>query len=226
MEGPPERNIENTITPFPAFMRVMANFISVLLHPLFIPLYATFFLMGSQPIQFADFSGRAKWAILLPVIENTIILPLAVVLLCKPLGFIGSVQLKTQKDRIIPYAATMIFYYWLFRVSTYHSADHEQFPALLCVFLLGNFISVILAFLANIALKVSLHALGMGAVLGVMIHLVNDPYFNVSVALIAAICLTGLVATARLILSAHRAREIYLGLLIGLIAQLMAVLFF
>lgn len=217
---------ENPGFRFPAPVRILAYFISVVFHPLFIPLYVTWFLMTTHPIQFADFSGRVRLAILGPVIENTLILPLAVVLLCKPLGFISSLQMKTQRDRIVPYVATMIFYYWIYRVSVYHSGNHESFPPMLCIFLLGNFIAIILAFLANIGLKLSMHSLAMGGVIGVMIQLLNDPYFNPSVPLLITICLAGLVASSRLVLSAHRSREIYWGFMIGILSQMVAIFLF
>jgi hypothetical protein len=225
MEGPAAAP-ENSGIRFPPLLRGTATLISVIFHPLFIPLYVTGLLIASHPIQFADFSARGQLAILGPVIENTIILPLAVVLLLKPLGFINSMRLLTQKDRIVPYVATMIFYYWLYRVSAYHSQDHEQFPALLCVYLLGNFIAVILAFLANIIMKISLHGIAMGSVIGILLVMGNDPYFNVSGVLMAAFLLAGLVATSRLILFAHRSREIYYGIALGIFAQLLAGLIF
>ncbi|HUX83679.1 MAG TPA: hypothetical protein VMV20_00475, partial [Chitinophagaceae bacterium] len=75
MEGP-ESTGENLPIRFHPLLRAIALILSVVFHPLFIPLYATLLIMASHPIQFADFSGKARLAILGPVIENTIILPL------------------------------------------------------------------------------------------------------------------------------------------------------
>ena len=50
--------------------------------------------------------------------------PLVTVLLAKGLGFIDSVYLKTQRDRIIPYIACEIYYFWIAYVLR-HQAEYS-----------------------------------------------------------------------------------------------------
>lgn len=65
------------------------------------------------------------------------------------------------KERIIPYISTLVFYIWTFSVFR-NSGD----PLLLSVVMLGACLSASAAFVINLFRKISLHATGMGALLG------------------------------------------------------------
>src|SRR3954466_12372579 len=96
--------------------RIFAAFFSYLFHPIFIPLYVCAFLIYVHPSAFAGFSEAEKKQTLLIVILNLVFFPLISVLLLKAVGFIQSVYLRTQKDRIIPYMAVGIFFFWTYTV--------------------------------------------------------------------------------------------------------------
>lgn len=204
---------------FSPALTAAAHFFTYILHPLFIPLYGTLLVVYAYPYHFADFNGMLRFRILGAVILNTIIFPAVTVFLLKKLDFIGSVHMRTRRDRIIPYAASMIFYFWVFYVFRHQ----EDIPVMLTAFLLGNFITIIGAFLLNIFMKVSMHMMGMGGLLGVALTMGGNRFFNASLPLMLIILLTGAVATSRLILHAHRERELYWGLMLGVVAQLLAV---
>ena len=70
-----------------------------------------------------------------------------------------------------------------------------------------------------------MHALGMGGLLGLMFCFFGDPYFNIAFPLVVLILLSGMVCTSRLILGEHTLREIYLGIMLGVMAQLLAIWF-
>ena len=98
-------------------VNILAHFFSYVLHPLFIPLYAISFLVFLHPSCFAGFAPYEKYRVLLTTALNTIFFPAFAVLLMKGLGFIKSVFLRTQQDRIGPYLSSMIFYFniaWTF----------------------------------------------------------------------------------------------------------------
>ncbi len=96
----------------PLSIRVLAKFVSYVFHPLFIPLYVTYFIIQIHSYQFAGINDWINLRILLQVFVNCTFLPLASILLLRALNFIDSVFLKTQKDRIIPYIICMTFYFW------------------------------------------------------------------------------------------------------------------
>ncbi len=55
--------------------------------------------------------------VLLRVIGTSVFLPFMTVVLLKGLGFIDSIRLETQKERIIPYVACITFFFWSYYVS-------------------------------------------------------------------------------------------------------------
>lgn len=152
------------------------------------------------------------------VFLNMVIFPGITVLLLKGVGFIDSVFLNSQKDRIIPYIAAGIFYFWMYLV--FH--NQIEIPSILTAFTFGVFISSSAALLANIYFKISMHAVGVGGLMGLMIVSLYTNPAPLSLPLMVAILIAGIVCTSRLIVSDHSAKEIYAGLICGLICQFVA----
>jgi hypothetical protein len=199
----------------PLLIRIFAQFFSVLFHPIFVPLYVGYFLLFVHPLLFAgyDLAGRIK--LLGTLFVNLTLLPAVTVFLCWRLKFTQSMRLDSQKDRIIPLAAVMIFYFWCWFVLK----NFSELPALFRQFLLGCFLTTIGAWLANIYFKVSLHGLAMGGACFFMflaLYLTDGgsvQYFA------AAVLIAGLVCTSRLLLATHAPFELYSGLFIGAFCQ-------
>lgn len=199
-----------------SLVRFLAHLLSYIFHPLFIPLYLTFFLAFIHPVYFAGFSVAAKNKVILLIAINAFAFPAITVLLLKGLGFIDSLFLKTQKDRIIPYIASGTFFFW----TQYVLREQSYIPRILVAFMFGVFISSSAALIANIYYKISMHAIGMGGLLGLFLVIMQQNTMFMSWPLSLAFLLTGLVCTSRMIVSDHRPKEIYAGLMVGLVCQL------
>ena len=195
-----------------------AIFISYIFHPLFIPLYAVWFLVYIHPSYFSGFSAAAKRSTIFITIYNLVFYPLFSVLLLKAVGFIQSIFLKTQKDRIIPYMACGIFFFWGYTIFK----EQGQYPAVLASFIFGIFLASSGALLTNIYFKISMHAIGMGGLAGLFIIITNSNTMLMSWPLSAVLLISGLVCTARLLISDHSPKDIYTGLFIGLLSQFIA----
>jgi hypothetical protein len=200
----------------PAAIRFVAHLLSYVFHPLFIPLYVTWFLAFVHPSYFAGFGDTGKKRLLLLVVINTIFFPAVTVLLLKGVRFIDSIFLRTQRDRIIPYIAAMTFFFW----TQYVLREQVNIPRVLVGFMFGVFISTSAALIANIYYKISMHAIGMGGLLGVFLVIMQQQTMLMTWPLSLAFVITGMVCTARMIVSDHRPKEIYTGLVAGLACQL------
>jgi hypothetical protein len=202
-------------------VRVMAHIVSYVFHPLFIPLYVGAFLLFVHPLAFAGLDEKKKILRLAAVAVSATLLPAFSVFLLWRLGFAKSIFLRTQKERIIPYAIAIIFYFWIWYV---FKNLNDSAPAMRH-FLFGTFLAVCGAWLANITNKVSMHGTAVGGMLGFMLfHGWNDPAIGgayISIALV----ITGMVCTARLMIGDHSSREVYGGLLIGIVSQALALYF-
>ncbi len=203
---------------FPKFWRAVAMVVSIVLHPLFIPLIGAWIIVQTHFYQFAGFQGKQLIQYYGSVIANTLVLPAFTVFFLKKLHFISSIHMHSRRDRVIPYIATMTFYFWTYLVFRHQ----DMMPEVIKVFLLGNFIAVILAFLSNLKMKISMHTLGMGGLIGMLFCFLENPYIQIATPLMIVILAAGLVATCRLVLQAHTYREIYMGAAFGIFAQLLA----
>ncbi len=202
---------------FPPFLHTTARVISVVFHPLFIPLYIIFFLIYNTPV-FPGFSDSDKGLLLIRFFVMYTLFPLVTILLAKGLGFIPSVYLKTQKDRIIPYIACGMYYFWMW----YVLRNQEEFPRALVLFSLAVFIASSAGLLLNSYFKISMHGLSVGVASAFMYLLSFLFEMNIGVYISITIFISGLVCTARLINGDHYPVEVYSGLFIGVLSQLIA----
>ena len=177
--------------------------------------------------------GDSKQLILL-IFLSSFIIPAFSVVMMKALGMIDSLEMKTRTERIGPYIVTGILYMWLFQ----NILNNPEIPIAFKVFVLGATIGLFLAFFFNLFIKVSMHALGMGGLLGMTILtmlLFSYNTFTVDIGflgllemstsalLITVILLTGIVGSSRLVLKAHTLQDLYGGFIIGLSTQFIAL---
>ena len=174
--------------------------------------------MFVHPGYFVGFSSQQKVMLLIRIAYVMFFFPVITVVLLKAVGFIESAMLHTQKDRIIPYIACGIFFFWAYLVFR----NQPNIPTVLTAFTFAVFISSSVALMANIYFKISMHAIGMGGVLGLFLLIMNSNTMLMTLPLSVAFLLTGTVCTARLIISDHTAKEIYAGLFVGIACQLVA----
>lgn len=144
--------------------------------------------------------------------------PVVTVLLLKALKFIKTFHLDTQKDRIIPLVACGIWYFWIW----YVWRNLPEYPQSAIQLALAIWISASLGLMANIIMKISLHAISMGVMLAFILILAFTQDLNFGIYVSAAVFITGLVCTARFIASDHAPKEIYGGLLLGIVSMAMA----
>ena len=199
-------------------LKSFAHLFSVLFHPLFIPIYIVYFLAYIHPAAFVGFSEPNKLRTVVIVALNLFFFPLVSVLLLKAVGFIDSLLLKTQKDRIIPYIACGIFFFWTYTVFK----EQSQYPSALTQYVFGLFLSSSAALLANIYFKISMHAIGLGGWLGVFIIMAYNNSMLMTWPLCLVLLITGVTVSSRLYLKSHNPFDIYTGLFIGVLTQIVA----
>lgn len=199
-------------------LKKLASAISYIFHPLFIPTYVFLYLMKAFPYEFADISEWQLQMRLFGVFWLTAFFPAFSVFLLWRLKFSESIFLRTQKERIVPYVISMFFYWWMY----YLSRNFQDQPIVLRFFFMGIFLATVFGLILNNYFKISLHAMGIGgATTAIFLFSI---YYHLNFAGSISICLllSGLVCTCRFLVSDHTNREIYSGLAVGIICQLMA----
>lgn len=204
---------------FPKWIEVSAKTISIVFHPLFVGVMMAGYLIFIHPSYFVGFSAKAKMLKLLAVINNNVFFPLLVVALLKGLGFSKSVYLTTQKERIIPYIASITFFFW-----TYYVFKHQpETPRIIVNMCRGMFFASSAALLLNNYYKISMHAIGVGGMLGLMVLTVFDGTLYSGLPLMVSALVAGLVISSRKVVSDHHWFDLITGFLVGFLCQLVAL---
>jgi hypothetical protein len=199
-------------------MKLAAKIVSYIFHPVFIPVYVAWFLINIQPYLFAGFSDWRKTTTMIQFLVMYSFFPLVTTFLLKGLGFIRSIYLKTRRDRIIPYVICMIYYFWVW----YVLYKQPEYPLPIVHFSLAIFIASIGGLMANNYIKVSMHAISVGVMSAFMMSIAFSQGINFGAYISVSLLIAGLVCTARFIASDHTQKEVYVGLLIGIVSQLLA----
>lgn len=220
-------------------LNIAARLISLVLHPLLMLTYMLVLLLLLNPYLFGvhSISEQPAKILLWRVFLSSFFIPAIAVLMLRFTGLLRSLEMPNKEDRIGPYIITGMFYLWLFR----NFLDNGQIPSVFVSFTLGATIALFLAFFINIFSKISIHAVGMGGLLGVtVIAMAVFPAYNflspvqadpqiwqldMRVLLVVIIFLAGLAGSARLQLRAHEPMDLYGGYLVGFIAQFIAARF-
>ena len=211
----------NDLPQQPAIVKWLAKIISYLFHPVFVPVYIVLFMLYLHPYLFAGFSVWDKTRVLMMSALMFSFFPIITVLLLKALNFITSVFLKTQKDRIIPLVACGVWYFWITYIWWNSNKIEGSFaiPKEGVQLALAIFLASWLGLMANIKIKISLHAISMGVMLMFFFLLAFSQPLNFGIYISAALLVTGLACTSRFIISDHTAIEVYGGLALGMLAM-------
>lgn len=197
-------------------MKLFSKIISYLLHPVFIPLIATgcYFFYTQEYYQktFMKFT-------FLQVSIMTLFLPICLFLMLKSFKVLNStLMVNDLNERKIPFFFNLLLLgILLFRIWEFSS--HSE----LKIFFLGYFFSYLILFLGVfLKQKISVHTVALTATLPFTIA-TSIAYSQVLVWQTSALfLLIGLLITARLYSKAHTNLEVVLGLIVGILPQILA----
>ncbi len=208
--------------------------LSGVFHPLLVPTYMFGLLMLVNPFLFGanGFGERRALLTLLMMVLYTAVIPMISVLLMVALNMVNSVMMEEKTERIGPLLLVMVLYFWVY----YNLSNSNDVPTIFSTFLLGVVIALALTFVINVLDKISLHTVGMGGLVGMLMITmglfgangveIGGYTIGLGLLLIVGVIVAGLVGTARLALGAHDTVQIYAGYLIGFLSQLVALKFY
>lgn len=200
-------------------MKSISKLVSYVFHPLLMLTWMTLLLYYTNSSLFGDVAARfGKISPILPVFLYTFLFPAIAILMMKKLGFLDSLEMPDNKQRIVPLIITIVLYIW-----TYMMMRKTEYPPVLRLFMLGTLATIVISFIINVFHKLSLHT---AAITGCTITIFYWIFFSssdLSYFFIVMVLLSGLVASARLVLQAHSFREVYTGFLVGVFGQFIAL---
>lgn len=197
--------------------------------------YMLVYAMRALPEYFATPDPRQKTFIILSFLTLSVLFPLLGIALMRMQGLVGSLELKTKKERIGPMILIAIFYLWLY----VNIRNNTLVPPVITFFVLGSVIALFIGLFINSFSKISLHCVGAGGLVTGILFIysrfvfesfdivlpLSDWVWRVSndLVLLLSLIIAGLIGTARLLLNAHENNEIYGGYLVGIISQMIAI---
>lgn len=189
------------------------QFISALLHPIVIPTVGLMLYFLVSP---TNFESTQKLGVLSLVFIVTYLIPLLILVLFKKLKLIDSYKTETIHDRKLPVAIMLVVFYLLGN-TLHHIQNFNEISLLFYATSLGL---VIVYILFHFQIKASIHLLSFGIFIGffmVLSSIHNQSYILI---IILNLLISGIVASARLYLNAHKPKEIYIGFFIGVVAPI------
>jgi hypothetical protein len=196
----------------------MARIVSVLFHPFLVPVYGLAIIFIA-PTLYNYVPFEVKKLMILIVLVNNVLLPLSLLPFFVHHNLIKSWFMNERKDRNIPLIISTILYI----VSAYIIFRFKVPFFLKSFFLAVAFLSVI-ATLINFWWKISLHSIGAGAILALVVILSIRMYTPLLWYVIPVIIAGGLILSSRLQLNLHNPGQVWSGFFAGILGFSLIVL--
>jgi len=191
------------------FIEKPAKIISIIFHPLLMPVYGMAIIF-SAPTLFGYLPINVKKLLLLIILVNNVLLPLSLMPFFIQRKIISSWALSERKERNIPLIITALLY-----VTTSYIISRFPIPLFLKSFIFATAFLSLLVTLINFWWKISLHSVGAGALIGLVLLLSVKMLTPLEWYLISAILIAGLVLSSRLRLNQHSPAQVWIGLFTG-----------
>ncbi len=191
-------------------MRRTARWISIVLHPLFMPTY-TLLLAFRLDFHLSFFLPPSVVGITLAMVFiMTALFPLASAVMLVRGGMVRDLRMEQRHERILPFLVALFYYaltYWLLRRVEQHAVAYAL--------LFGAVLVLAAITLVSLRWKISVHMAGMGGLIGALAALLLlHGTFHVGV-LALLVVLAGILGSARLVDGEHTPAQIYGGAVLG-----------
>lgn len=196
----------------------LAKIVSIVFHPLFMPLYGLIILL-SAPTFLMYLPIETKRILFTVVLINNVFIPLALLPFLRFRNIISSFHIDDMKERIIPLLTTSILY-----CTTSFIVFRFQIPFFLKSFIFATSVVAIIVSMINFWWKISIHAVGAGALTATVFSLSFKMYTPLTLYLLAVILASGLVLSSRLRLNSHEPSQVWIGFLTGFVGITLFIL--
>lgn len=188
----------------------IAKIVSALFHPVLLPTLG-FLLIFNSGFYDLMLTREAKQFILLVVFFSTATLPmLAIAILALNSKF--DFLMPESRNRILPLLFTSVFYYIGFML-----LSRIHFIPMFKLFMIASVLLIVALLLISFKWNISIHTAAAGAVTATLFALSFRAGMNPVIAIVAAVFVSGLVGTARLVLNKNNLLQVASGYLLGLI---------
>ena len=193
--------------------------ISSVFHPILFPIIGTILYFIYLP---TFIPSTYKNTLILIVFITTYLLPMLFVYLIKKMKMIENYDMETTEERKFPLQFLTLIAF-LLGIVLYRTGMVNELA--LFYFAMGTTL-LISYFLLYTHFKISLHAIGIGGLIGFLGILSFTYQLNLIAVLALFFIISGVIMTSRLKLKAHEEKEVYIGFAVGLLLQIITYLIF
>ena len=197
----------------------LSKAISILFHPLWMPILGTYILFTHTLL--AIINPSIQTAIYKIIAVSTIGMPLLILVFFWYLKKFKSLEMNEPKERFFPLIIISIFYLFSF-----FALYKVKVPEVLYGFMMGSFVSTVCAAIINLRWKISLHAIGMGGITALITLIALMKYISIESIFFQTVLISGVVLTARLWLNKHSIWQVIAGYLLGFFVISITILCF
>lgn len=194
--------------------KTIARIFSILFHPFSMTSLGMLLLFNSGT-SLAVIQTEVKNLSLIVTVLFTIVFPALMILLLYATRVIDNIELNKRRDRVLPMSLVIIMYMFTFFVMR----GIPQLTKGHIVFLLCPPAALFIALILNNFMKPSIHMLGIGMLLGIMLVLILFYGAQIQFIFMTTILVSGVLGTARLSLGLHTPLEIFAGFITGFLVS-------
>ena len=203
------------------FINGAASALSIIFSPL---LMATYGVAMAMVLSFLCFIPTAtKLTVILETFLATTAIPVIAIFLLSKLKVITDPKLNERTDRTWPYIIETACFIGL---AVY--LNHINAPAWLSLFLIGGAVALVVLTVVNRWWKISGHATGMGGLCALVFYLMlsGNSIYDLQWEFLAAVIVSGLVCSSRLLLRRHTLMQVTAGFVNGFLWVLLLPMIF
>jgi hypothetical protein len=190
-------------------IRETARVLTVIFHPVFVPLYGLLIIFSS-PTLLSFIPAAMKRVILIVVFTNNVLIPLSLTAILYARGAIKTFSARDRNERVVLLTFALLMY-----SITAVVLLRMQVPSLFKAYFISIAIVTLITLVITAFYRISLHASGIGGLLALVVFMMILYDIRSVWQLIAVIIAGGLVMSSRLYLDDHSPAEVWLGLLAG-----------
>lgn len=191
-------------------MKRIARIVSIVLHPVLMPLYVLFFIFNGRSL-FAYIPFGVQVYCYWVTAFAFLIMPLLALPLLKRLKLIRDYKLAEKQEKAYPILVAVIFAFLGFWFLGHIAYTHVIRQLYLVAVILLSVFSVI-----TFRWKISMHMTAIGGVCGFLLAWGLKFHADVRGPFVLFLFLAGILASSRLCLNKHTPFQVYAGFLLGL----------
>ena len=191
----------------------LATLLSWVLVPLMMPLYGILMLFSLSQLAAATIGVKA--IVSLVIIGINVVLPMMLVCLLKLFGLVKDIGLNNRKERLLPYAITVL----AFCGAGWYMASNGA-PSWTVMFFLGGAAAAAVNAIVNFWWKISAHAAGIAGVVALMVRIRMEwmPSDGILAWTVVWVLLAGILGSARVWLGRHTVGQVMAGYAVGFLS--------